>query len=566
MTSTELSKEENDLSRRAFFKVGSAFLGTALLPVSFSRGSAQGNPARDLQVSDLAFASAREAARAIRRRDVSSLELTELVLSRIEKYNAKVNAIVVPLFEQARARAREADNALARGRTWGPLHGVPVTVKESYDVAGVASTWGNPEFADNVPQVDATVVARLREAGAILLGKTNVPFMLSDWQSFNDVYGVTRNPWDLDRTTGGSTGGGAAALAAGLSYLSVGGDLGGSIRVPAHFCGVFGHKPSRNVVPGKGHAPPLPPVVLPDLEVKGPLARSAADLKLALEILGGPDEEEAAAYRWTLPSARGERLADYRIGYVLDHPHAAVSSGVKAVLSEAVDSLRKAGARLEEGWPEGADPVKHCDTYLYLLEMWIPWDVDGDGVGTWEASHTEPVVEQGRVLAALRIRRGPGVKGTLLALIPAALEPLGRLDPLHRDDVLGQARLVLPNPLRDPGVAGQAAQDGEGAGREQEEGQQEPVLAAGVGDQHEDHAQSDEHAAEGPEVVEALVEPPVGIVDQGLLPGYDRLHVRSGPVAHGQQVIPRRDLDGACLRRPLRLRRPCTQGRDTESS
>ncbi len=382
------SKRGNDLwSRRAFFKVGTAFLGSSLLPISSNRESALASPARDL--SDLAFTSAREAARAIRQRDISSLELMELMLNRIEKYNTKINAIVVPLFEQARVRAREADDALARGKTWGPLHGVPVTVKESYDVAGVASTWGNPEFADNVPQVDATVVTRLRQAGAIILGKTNVPFMLSDWQSFNDVYGVTRNPWDLERTPGGSTGGGAAALAAGLSYLSVGGDLGGSIRVPAHFCGVFGHKPSRNVVPGKGHAPPLPPVVLPDLEVKGPLARSAADLKLALEILGGPDEEEAVAYRWTLPSARGERLADYRIGYVLDHPHAAVSSDVKAVLSETVESLRKAGARLEEGWPEGADPIKQCDTYLYLLEVWIPWDMNGDGVGTWDASHAD---------------------------------------------------------------------------------------------------------------------------------------------------------------------------------
>ena len=181
MTPRESSKRENDLwSRRAFFKVGAAFLGTTLIPFSFNRGSALANPARDLQVSDLAFASAREAARAIRRRDVSSLELTDLMLNRIEKFNAKINAIVVPLFEQARTRAREADEAHARGQSWGPLHGVPVTVKESYDVAGVPSTWGNPEFADNVPQVDAIVVTRLRQAGAILLGKTNVPFMLAD--------------------------------------------------------------------------------------------------------------------------------------------------------------------------------------------------------------------------------------------------------------------------------------------------------------------------------------------------------------------------------------------------
>ena len=395
-----LQTEKGRWSRRRFLEAGAACLGTTLLPLGSGRGDAFADPVGRIQVSDLAFSSAREAARAIRRRDVSSLEITDLLLGRIEKYNGKINAVVVPLFERARARAREADAALARGQTWGPLHGVPVTVKESFDVAGVASTWGNPEFADNVPQVDATVVTRLRQAGAIILGKTNVPFMLSDWQSFNEVYGVTRNPWDLARTPGGSTGGGAAALAAGLSYLSVGSDLGGSIRVPAHFCGVFGHKPSRDVVPGKGHAPPMPPAVLPDLGVQGPLARSAADLKLALEILGGPEAEEATAYRWTLPSARGEQLGDYRIGYVLDHPQATVSSDVKAVLSETVESLRRAGARLEEGWPEGVDPVQQRDTYLSLLELWIPWDFNGDGDGTWEASHADVQTELNQQMLA----------------------------------------------------------------------------------------------------------------------------------------------------------------------
>ncbi len=415
MRSGRSSDRDNQLwSRRAVFKAGASFLGAALLPSFLCRERTLANPAGELELPDLTFGSAGEAARAIRRREVSSLELTDFILERIEKYNPRINAIVAPLFEQAQKRAREADEALARGQTWGPLHGVPVTVKESYDVAGVPSTWGNSEYADNVPQVDATVVTRLRRAGAVLLGKTNVPFMLADWQAFNEVYGITRNPWDLERTPGGSTGGGAAALAAGLSYLSVGGDLGGSIRVPAHFCGVFGHKPSRNVVPGKGHAPPLGkgslssgalPVPLPDLEVKGPLARTAADLKLALEILGGPEGEEATAYQWTLPSPRGVRLADYRIGYVLDHPHAPVAPEVKELLSGLINALRRAGARLEEGWPQEADPVKQRDSYLYLLEEWIPMDMNGDGVGTWEASHADVQAALGYQLAARAIWR-----------------------------------------------------------------------------------------------------------------------------------------------------------------
>lgn len=343
-------------------------------------------------VSDLPFASAGEAARAIRQRDVSSRELTDFILSRIETYNSEINAIVVPLFEKAQARAKEADDALSRGELWGPLHGVPITVKESYDVAGVPTTAGNPAFSENVPQRNAAVVDRLLDAGAILLGKTNVPFMLSDWQAFNELYGATKNPWNLDRTPGGSTGGGAAALATGLSYLSVGGDLGGSIRVPAHFCGVFCHKPSRKVVPHRGHVPPppgSPPMSLPNLETKGPLARSAADLKTALQVLGGPNAEEDIAFDWSLPPARGARLQDYRLGYVLDHPQASVSPDVKEVLRETIAALRKAGATLEEGWPEGVDPVQQRDTYLSLLELYIPQDFTGDGKMTGQASYED---------------------------------------------------------------------------------------------------------------------------------------------------------------------------------
>src|SRR5262249_6175646 len=225
-------------------------------------------------------------------------------------------------------------------------------------------TAGAPQFANHVPARDAVVVARLRAAGAVILGKTNVPRLASDWQSYNEIFGVSNNPWDVTRTPGGSSGGEAAALAAGLTYLSVGSDIGGSIRVPAHFCGVYGHKPTLNVVPVRGHIPP-PPNAVPgpaDLAVAGPLARSAADLKAVLEILGGPDSEDATAYRWSLPPARGARLSDYRVGYVVDDPLCPVSEDVKELMTRAVEALRKGGAQLEEGWPTGVKPAEQYDT------------------------------------------------------------------------------------------------------------------------------------------------------------------------------------------------------------
>lgn len=407
MTNFDLSRTKIG-NRRAFLKQSIALLGTSLVSFSGGRASMSALPSQSIEPSELAFASAREAARAILAREVSSLELTDYLLDRIERYNPRINAIVVPLFEQARTRAREADEAMAKGRVWGPLHGVPITVKESFDVENLPTTWGNPAFVDNIAQQDATAVERLRNAGAILLGKTNVPFMLADWQAFNSLHGTTSNPWNTDRTSGGSTGGGAAALAAGLSYLSLGSDLGGSIRVPAHFCGVFGHKPSYGVVPQKGHAPPpygSPEVALPELQVNGPLARSAADLSLALMIMGGPEADEAVAYQWALPQARGARLTDYRIGYVVDHSYAPVSADVRHVFGEAIEALRNAGARLEEGWPEGVDPVQQYGTYTYLLKLYGAGDTNGDGLKTVDAPRAKVQAAMNDQLAARTIWR-----------------------------------------------------------------------------------------------------------------------------------------------------------------
>ncbi len=188
---------------------------------------------------------------------MSSVELTTRILDRIQQHNGKLNAIVA-LAPDAVDRARAADEARARRDWWGPFHGVPCTIKDTFEVAGVTTTAGSPALRSHVPARDAAVVARLRAAGMIVLGKTNVPLFAADWQSYNAVYGQTNNPWDVTRTPGGSTGGGAAALAAGLTYLEPGSDLAGSIRIPAHFCGVYGHKPSLDVVPMRGHIPPPP--------------------------------------------------------------------------------------------------------------------------------------------------------------------------------------------------------------------------------------------------------------------------------------------------------------------
>lgn len=361
---------------------------------------------------DLSFATALEVARAIRGRSVSSVELTKHILDRIERHNPRVNAVVTLLADRALARARAADEALARGEWWGALHGVPVTVKDTFEIAGVRTTAGAESLKDYVPSTNAAVVERLTRAGSVIVGKTNVPPMAMDWQSYNEIFGATNNPRDLTRTPGGSTGGGAAALAAGLTYLSVGSDIGGSIRIPAHFCGVYGHKPTLNLVPSRGHIPPppgSPPEPPAELNVSGPLARGAADLKIALQVLGGPDGDDAKAYRWSLPPARGTCLKDYRIGFVLDDPLCPVSAEVGVVLSETIAALRKAGADLKEGWPPGVVPQQQYDTYRYLLFSYIapflgPYQEEAAPVEAKD-EHSHQVIISRALAASYRQRR-----------------------------------------------------------------------------------------------------------------------------------------------------------------
>jgi amidase len=312
---------------------------------------------RSAALHALTFASAKEQAQALAEGRVSAIDLLEQSLTRIAHFDNDLNAVIARDDEQARIAAREADAALARGER-RPLLGVPITVKESFDAAGFSTTVGDPAYAANRAERDSHAVAALREAGAVIIGKTNVPFRLTDLQSYNELYGVTRNPWDLQRTSGGSSGGSAAALAAGYVALELGSDLGGSIRIPAHFCGVYGHKPSFGLVSMGGAGAPPRRFSSRDLTVAGPLARHANDLELALELLLNRDPLTTKAWRAELPPARHARLADFRV-LVIDAWPGKDRSLCERFVAERVDErLRAQGAAVSRpaDLPEGLLP------------------------------------------------------------------------------------------------------------------------------------------------------------------------------------------------------------------
>ena len=286
-------------------------------------------------MGSLCFESALHIAAQLRRRELSAVECLEYFRARVERLNPALNAIVVLDWERAHEAARLADQALAKGQPVGPLHGVPMTIKESYDVAGLPTTWGDATLS-YVAGRDDSVVQRLKAAGAVFFGKTNVPYRLLDFQSYNDIYGVTNNPWDHTRTPGGSSGGAAAALAAGLTSLEVGSDIGGSIRNPAHYSGVFGHKSTFNIIASERLAVP-PSQAGIDLAVAGPLARSAEDLDATLRLLVGPNQLDHAV-RVALPESR-RTLREYR---VVLWPTDAVSP----VQREIADRCQSLGDRL----------------------------------------------------------------------------------------------------------------------------------------------------------------------------------------------------------------------------
>lgn len=318
-------------------------------------------------MSELAFASATALTAKIQSKEISAVELLNHYLDRVDRYNDDLNAVVVDTREQALADAKKADADLAKGILQGPLHGVPMTVKESFHVAGTASTWGDPKLADNVFDEDAEAVKKLKAAGVNVFGKTNVPISLADFQSYNDVYGTTNNPYDPTRGPGGSSGGSAAALAAGLTGLEIGSDIGGSIRNPAHFCGVFGHKPTHGLLWMKGHAA-IPNVrSMPDISVIGPLARSADDLRTSMALLAGPDPIAARGYKLDMPNLDGRSLKDLRIGVWATDNNAPIAKEVEDRIHKVANALTDSGAKIDAQSRPRFNAENSHDIYLTLL-------------------------------------------------------------------------------------------------------------------------------------------------------------------------------------------------------
>jgi amidase len=360
-------------TRRDFLAAGLAAVATAGLPETLRaaaapapRGAAR--PASD----DTAFATAGELAAWIRARRVSSLELTEMYLERIARLNPQINALCTVAAEEARECARLSDRATGRGESRGPLHGVPIVVKDCFESAGVRTTAGFPPLADYVPERDAVAVARLRAAGAVLLGKTNVPTLAMDWQTRNPIFGVTNNPWDTTRTPGGSTGGGAAAVAAGLAPLELGSDIGGSIRLPAHFCGVCGLKPTEGRVSGRGHIPEMPgyPRSVRHMGCFGPIARSVDDLELALGVLVGEGADWEGAPVPAAPAPR-RTVASLRILWADDFGGVPVSAATREALARLAAELDRGGAQVSAGDPSAYDFDEIWQTWAELVMIEI---------------------------------------------------------------------------------------------------------------------------------------------------------------------------------------------------
>ncbi|MGZ6384937.1 MAG: amidase family protein [Ktedonobacteraceae bacterium] len=343
-----------------------------------------------MKTMDKQFATAQSMLVALRTKRISAQELLAWHLERIECYNPDLNAIVTFNEEQALQRAIAADAAIARGVLLGPLHGLPVTIKDCIEVAGLPTTAGVPQRAQAISTTTAPVAQSVLDAGAVLLGKTNLPPFATDWQSSNPLFGRTNNPWDLTRTPGGSTGGGAAALAAGLTPLEFGSDLGGSLRIPPAFCGVYGHRPSETAVPRSGHIPGSPlenPAIV--MNVMGPLARSAIDLDLALSIIAEPIVGEDVAWRLMFPPVRHTALADFRIAVLSPVPWLPVDGEILAALEDLTARLRRLGALVEMVQPEGFDLRQHHEAYSMLLSVIAFAHLDGD-----ERAHIIELLQQ----------------------------------------------------------------------------------------------------------------------------------------------------------------------------
>lgn len=390
-------------TRRAFVLAAGSTVAAMSLPQGVTRAADDTASSKKGSLA-LDYRTAKDLVALLQARQVSAVELLDRTIARIEAHDGKLNAVVVRDFERARAAAAEADRALARGER-RPLLGVPMTVKEAFNVASLPTTRGIAGTEHIPVSDDAVAVARLKAAGAIVLGKTNVPLMLADMQSYNSIYGTTNNPWDLDRTPGGSSGGSAAALAAGYVSLELGTDLGGSLRVPASFCGVFAHKPTYGVVPMRGSVRqgPLSVPVRVDLAVAGPMARSAGDLALALDVIAGPDDADALAYKLVLPPPRHTDLKDFRVLVVDDHPLLPTAGTVRSALDNIADRLAKSGVKVARTSPLLPDLALVGRAFTLLLMAFFGANFPDDVYARWQsAAATLPPDDVGLTAISLR--------------------------------------------------------------------------------------------------------------------------------------------------------------------
>lgn len=345
-------------------------------------------------MDEIAFRSAGELATMLRSGAIGSVELLQHYLDRIDRHNPHLNAVVALNPDAAMARARQADSALKAGKVWGPLHGVPITIKDALEVTGMPTTGGATELRDHQPTENAVAAQRLIDAGAIVFGKTNLPLYSGDLQSYNQIYGTTNNPWDLARTPGGSSGGAAAAVAAGLTAMELGSDIGGSIRTPSHFCGIYGHKPSWGLVATRGHIPGPPGSVSEsDINVVGPMARAPEDLHLALNILNGSDPLLGPSRTANLLPVSDKPLKGMRIAAWLDDAVCPVDRATGDRLQMLADALARAGASVNDKARPDFDAKFAFATYTQLLMAVI-------GTG-----FPEPALERMRKVAQQTDRR-----------------------------------------------------------------------------------------------------------------------------------------------------------------
>jgi amidase len=344
------------------------------------------------------FLSATNLIRALRSRKLGALELLDLYIERVERYDRALNSLPVRDFERARKRAKAFDR---KGAKSGALAGLPMTVKESYDLAGHPTTWGLEEYRDNRPAANALAVQRLLQAGGNIFGKSNVPVLLADWETANPVYGKTVNPWNAERTPGGSSGGSAAALAAGLTGLEAGSDIGGSIRNPSHYCGVYGHKPTWGVCSTAGHGPPATPHPT-DITVIGPMGRSAFDLELGLRIMAGPDSIDGAGWRLALPKEEKKALRGWRVAVLTSHPTAETDATVQDSIRSLAKFLAKKGAKVSERALPAFDLAEAHRVFIQLLrgatsgrqtaEMFAKMTQAKQGLGAQDTSYYAQMV------------------------------------------------------------------------------------------------------------------------------------------------------------------------------